>query len=75
MLGARSIRVTKAEADLIDRFSDLQVDVPAFVDAIDRAIASGSNHPITFAAALIEGATFATPVERGETPAPEPPAF
>jgi hypothetical protein len=68
---ARSIRVSEAEADLIDRFSDLDVDVSAFVDALDRAVQQGSNHPITFAAATIEAATFATPVERGDAPVPE----
>lgn len=67
---ARSIRVTDAEARLIDRLSDLVIDVPAFVDALDRAVAESRRHPLTVAAATVETASFETPVERGEIAAP-----
>lgn len=57
---------------MIDAVSDLGIDVPAFVAALDRAVAEGRKHPLTIAAAHVESASFETPVERGDVPAPTP---
>lgn len=69
---ARSIRVTEAEAELIDKLGEIGIDVPAFVARIERALEEGRKHPLTIAAAHVESASFETPVERGEIEAPTP---
>lgn len=67
--------VTDADARLLDALDAMGTDVASFVDEIERAISDRSPHPLTIAAAVVESASFQTPVERGDAAAPTPAEF
>lgn len=63
--------VTRAEAELLDAFDYADTaTVTVFAAKLTETIHDGKPHPFTRAAAFAEGASFETPIERGEQPAP-----
>lgn len=68
--------VTRAEAELLDDLDELpSFSTAMFAARLSVAIRDGDPHPLTSAAAFVEGASFETPVERGEIAAPAPAEF